>query len=835
MQYRHTLPRLLTLVLLSLTPFFLTAQTWQWAKTFGGPGGSDMGTDQVVDNVGNVYTLSVVYTSVNFGSGAVPTNGGGDVLVTKHDVGGQLTWYKLLGGNGGDSGNGMTIDSTGNLYITGRFWNTMVCGPDTLVSLNQQDVFIVKIDNNGQVIWGRQAGSSGTGTDSGFNVAFSYSDNSVVATGYISPNAAFGPFNVTGSSAYICKLDANGNWQWAYAVGTANNDFGNALIVDAPGNIYLTGRMSSNMYLRKYTSAGSQVWTSTGSSSSTGNDVDIDQAGNLYVTGGYSLPIYFGSVYLPGPSGDGGFLVKFSPSGIAQWGNDLAGNTLYANRIDVSPAGDIYVAGSFETSLYTDTTFFFDIYFGGYEGYVVKYAANGMPVWMKQVGTDQSDILYGVNYHAGKVYITGYVGATPNGSFGSLTITNYGVTDILVAQFDDCTPPTTQVTPGFYVTGCEGDTIYLYSSTTSGAYTYQWQANGIPLGGENGTTLAIPGDPGNSGAYAMQVTSAGCSYTSHYVGVFIYPLPVVNITPASYGPTCSRDSVQLSATMLAQHTYQWLWNNAPIAGATGATYTAQQSGNYQVIVTSSMGCIDTTDAGMIYIGQYPSIVAWGDTVLCQGPSIVPLNASGATTYSWSPAASVANPTQASTTASPSVTTTYTVTGTTSGCTDTAYVLVQIGSIPQPGITYNGYLLSCTNSYASYQWYCNSTLVPGAIYQVISPPLNGSYYVVVTDSLGCSGSSNVLSVINSGIDDPGQPGGAIAVYPHPLVQSAVIHLPYTVPGGEVQLFSVDGKLVSEKRIGHTDQFVLYRDGLASGLYVLKVVVQGEVLVTRILVE
>jgi hypothetical protein len=824
-------------ILLLLLPSLLYSQGWQWGHSFGGSG-SDFGEGMVLDASGNVYTIGMVNASVNFGSGANPTHGSTDALVTKHNISGQLTWFTLLGGTGADDGTAITLDSAGNIYVTGAFHNTIICGPDTLVAQGE-DIFIAKLNPAGQIVWGRKAGSSTTtSADLGYAVSYSYIDNTIVISGYVqSVNSTFGPYVINSSSAVLAKLDVNGNWLWAYPVGSGTGNLGNDIAIDPSGDIYLTGSLAAIMYLKRYTSAGAVVWTTSASTSSSGKSIALDQSGNIYVSGTHSTGISFGAYYIPPPSnGAGGFWVKYNSSGTDQFAQGLSSSSINCSSIAVNSSGDIFVAGSFNGSLYSDTTFLFDIYLGNTDGYVAKYNAAGALVWMKQVGTSQNDILYGLTLYGTRIYITGYVSGTPNASFGSITFPSYGGPDVILAQFNDCSPPYTSVTPGFYLSTCEGDTIHLESTTTSSSYTYQWQGNGAPLSNGTGTSIDIIGTALNSGAYAVQISTAGCTYTSHYVSVTFNPLPVVNITRTSYGTTCNNDSVRFSATNLPLHTYQWLLNNSPIPGATNRIYMCHANGIYSVIVTSNYGCTDTTIAGSVTMGNYPNIIAWGDTTVCQGAT-VPMYASGdATSYAWTPTLNVSFPNTPTPNATPSVTTTYTVIGTTVGCHDTAYVTVTVNPLPaQPTISFNNPTLSCSPAYYAYQWYYNGSPITGATNQTYNPTLNGNYTVLVFDSLGCSRLSAIFQVLTLDASVTVANEQEIRIYPQPLTESSLVQFSSMVTHGEITLYSVTGSEIRKIEINNTDHYILHRENLSQGIYFIKLVTEGGVSTTRLLVE
>jgi len=782
-----------------------------------------MGLEQVLDAAGNSFTLSTVVTSVNFGSGAVPTHGSSDLLVTKHDLSGQLIWFTLIGGTNSEDGGGITLDSSGNIYVTGMFRGTVYCGPDTLVS-STDEILIVKLDTAGQIIWGRKAGSSVTGTEIGFGIEFSFFDNALVVTGKIVGSATFGSFTVTGYGGFIAKLDTNGNWIWAFPAGNSMYTFGQTSEIDASGNIYFNDNSSALMNLKKLNAAGTLIWARSSIGMGSASCLKLDNAGNLFVSGSYSSPITFGSITLPAPvTGNGAYLVKYDTTGTALWARNISSNgSTYSNSIALNLSGEIIVAGSFTTSFYTDTTTFFDMYLGQLEGYVLKYSSTGSLIWFKQVGTSQADILYAVNYYAGKVIIAGYVSGTANATFSPLNLSSgYGGLDILVAQFNDCNPPLTQVTPSTSINICEGDSIHLQSLTTSSNYAYQWMINGAPLPGATGTSLDIAGLAIYSGAYAVQISLNGCSYMSHYIPAIINPLPAVNIVTTNYGAACNNDSVRLSATNIPMHTYQWLKNNIVLPGATNASYMTHTTGYYSVKVTSPFGCIDTTSAGIISMGQFPVVSVSNDTTICQGSSIGVM-ASGATFYHWYPSNGISNIASATPTASPTATTTYSVVGTINSCTDTAYISIYVNPLPTPTITNNLNQLTCNGNYTSYQWYYNSNIIVNATGQQYMAAQNGNYQVIVTDTNGCTGTSNVLTVIINGQNEYTLPGNQLYIYPTPLQDYSTVFFSDIIENGTLEIYSVSGKLVRIQKISNDNKAIIARGDFCAGIYFIKII-------------
>ncbi|HZV11835.1 MAG TPA: SBBP repeat-containing protein, partial [Candidatus Kapabacteria bacterium] len=126
--------------------------TWLWAHSGGGP--DNEGPWKVaVDSSGNVYTIGWFPGTISFGSINLTSAGDWDVFLVKYNAVGNLLWAKRYGGSGKEEGLGLTIDKNGNLYIAGYFMGTTTFGSYTVTSRGDRDIFIAKCDSNGNVIW----------------------------------------------------------------------------------------------------------------------------------------------------------------------------------------------------------------------------------------------------------------------------------------------------------------------------------------------------------------------------------------------------------------------------------------------------------------------------------------------------------------------------------------------------------------------------------------------------------------------------------------------------------------------------------------------------------
>ena len=189
-----------------------------WIATLGGTG-TDIGTGIAVDSSGNVYVTG--YTN---SQGA----GGNDVLIAKYNTSGVIQWQRSLGGTGTDQGQGIAVDSSGNVYVTG-YTDSQDAGGD--------DVLIAKYNTSGVIQWQRTLGVAGS-IDQGRGIAVDSSGN-VYVTGYTYSQGA------GGNDVLIAKYDNTGALQWQRTLGGTGIDVGTGIVVDSNGDAYAAGYTNS--------------------------------------------------------------------------------------------------------------------------------------------------------------------------------------------------------------------------------------------------------------------------------------------------------------------------------------------------------------------------------------------------------------------------------------------------------------------------------------------------------------------------------------------------------------------------------------------------------------
>jgi hypothetical protein len=176
-----------------------------WAKRAGGIN-HDRGIGIAVDSSGNAYITGMFRETAVFGATTLTSAGNWDTYIAKMDSGGNFLWAKRAGGTNEDFGVGIAVDSSGNAYITGRFEGTAEFGATTLTSAGGVDIYVAKVDSGGNFLWAKRAG--GTNTDYGGGISVDSSGNAYV-TGEFQGTAVFGTTTLTsagGSDVFIWKV-----------------------------------------------------------------------------------------------------------------------------------------------------------------------------------------------------------------------------------------------------------------------------------------------------------------------------------------------------------------------------------------------------------------------------------------------------------------------------------------------------------------------------------------------------------------------------------------------------------------------------------------------------
>ena len=231
--------------------------SWLWITGAGGSD-SDYGLSIAIDNAENIYVTGDLWNTATFGSYSITNNGSSDIFVAKMDTDGNWLWATGVGGIDEDSSGSIAIDDNGNIIVVGSFIDTVTFGTTSIVSSGSFDIFVAKIDASGNWMWATGAG--GSDSDFGYSIAVDDAEK-IYVTGAFYNIATFGSYSLTSNGEFdifVAKIDENGNWLWATGAGGSDFDLGESIVIDHAENIFVTGEFSDNAIFGSYslTSSG---------------------------------------------------------------------------------------------------------------------------------------------------------------------------------------------------------------------------------------------------------------------------------------------------------------------------------------------------------------------------------------------------------------------------------------------------------------------------------------------------------------------------------------------------------------------------------------------------
>ena len=363
-----------------------------WIKGLGGTLG-EISYSVDADNNGNVFITGAFNGSVDFDPGINifnVTSTSQDFFVLKLNQFGDFQWVKTFESSGLETGWDVTLDLTENIIVAGQFKGTVDFDPSMNVfnltsnTSNNIDVFILKLDSNGNFIWAKKFGN--TGDDAARSVLVDLNNN-IICAGYFT-GSVFGLTSNGSADGFVLKLNSSGNQIWAKkfggpTTGVIGNDLANSVQIDINSNIYVVGHFEgltdfnpnagvfnitsiggTDAFILKLDDFGNFIWAnSVGSVNIDGfKDVAIDNLGNSYCTGSCNDLdmvftkfdtngiIVFNNIFVSG----GGSSILCEGNEITLIGN-IGGNSM---DIDPSPLNSYNISGSSFVSKYSNTGVF---------------------------------------------------------------------------------------------------------------------------------------------------------------------------------------------------------------------------------------------------------------------------------------------------------------------------------------------------------------------------------------------------------------------------------------------------------------------------------------------
>ncbi|MFK7786069.1 MAG: SBBP repeat-containing protein [Crocinitomicaceae bacterium] len=826
--------------------------TYEWSKRIGGTS-QDVGRAVHIDDLGNIYTAGTFENIVDFdpGNGVSLLSATGfsdDIFIQKLDVNGNFLWARKIGGTSPDFGYSIAVDGMGNVYTTGMFTGTADFdpGPATLnlTSMGSLDVFVHKMDQNGNLIWVRQMG--GTSSEYAHSIALDNSGNPYI-TGHFEGTADFDPgvgnTNFTSAGAediFVQKMDSNGTFLWAKQFEGNSFDRGFSLVLDDIGNVYTTGYfrdsidfdpgpgsdifvstgLTNDIFLQKMDMNGNYLWTKqmSGFFNNISFDVAIDLSGNLYLTGNFGSTTDFdpgaGVANLSSTGSRDAFVQKLNSSGDLIWARKMGGSGYDQGiSIIVDSIGNVYTTGSFEGSSDFDpgVNSYIQNSVGNTDIFIQKMDTNGNFLWAKQLEGNSFDFPEEISLDIwGNLFLTGSFEGTVDFDPGT-GISNHvsaGQEDAFILKLAPCSNSlgTDVITACSSYSWIDGNTYF--SNNTAATHTI---IGGASNGCDSIITLNLTILSPSTGTDVRTECSPylwidGNTYTANNnSATFTFN----NASANGCDSIVTLDLTINNPTGIDTHTscgpYQWIDGNTYDFSNNTATYTI------------SGGAVNGCD----------SVVVLDLTVIYPAFSNGTDIRTECSPYTWIDGNAYT---------SNNNTATYTfVGGAANGCDSIVTLDLTITPV-DTSTSINGVTISSNSSGAVYQWLdCNNVMSPisGETSQSYTPISNGNYAVKVTEN-DCTDTSSCVTVATIGImentfDDH------FSISPNPTKGELLIQFDKTQQHILIRLYSITGQLIKCFDLNHSQVVELELDQL-SGVYLLEIQTSfGDKAIVRVVKE
>jgi hypothetical protein len=366
-----------------------------WSKSFEAPG-ADYGIFLSIDGEDNVLVSGYFADSVAFGPEPLVSVGGDEGFVVKISPEGEHVWSRGIGGTGGDSAYAVAADGKGNVYVTGFFTEEVDFGDNRVKSAGGDDTFVLKYSKDGQLLWSRTLG--GGASDYAYAMAVGddvviagYSDSAEIAVGKETLTTA------GSSDVLVVAYSQDGDYRWGHTFGAAGEDIAWGLAASPKGGYAVTGYFVGpvdfgaavltsevevrDLYVLFLSASGTPVWARSfqGPGKDRGNAVRVDADGNVLVTGEFEAQLgYDGTPLFATSGGLDACVAKIAPDGNLLWVRRFGGGGNDTGYGITSAADSVIVTGNFEASA--------DFWAappltsaGSYDVFLARYAAGSYP------------------------------------------------------------------------------------------------------------------------------------------------------------------------------------------------------------------------------------------------------------------------------------------------------------------------------------------------------------------------------------------------------------------------------------------------------------------------
>ncbi|HEX5218398.1 MAG TPA: LamG-like jellyroll fold domain-containing protein [Verrucomicrobiae bacterium] len=410
----------------------------------------------VLDGLGNTFVAGTFSGSASFKSPMTPSGGAtANAFIGKMSRKADWLWAVNIpaSSNGFTLVKAMGVDSGGNVYVAGQFSGTNSFGTTQLVSSNDTNLFVAKLDSFGtNWLWARSVGGVGTDTANALAVI----GTNIFVAGNYSGTATFGSSTLTNAGSgdiFVASLDSEGNWLWASRGGGTGGDFANALAVDSSTNLYIAGHYSgtatigstsltnaggTDLFVAKLTPTGAWVLARRGGSANNDSATAITRnaANEFYLAGQFGGTADFGNTLNNVNMGSSTniFVLKLNTEAAYQeYTQGLTqGSPGNLRSVAVDSLGRVYVAGDFPFSTTLGTN---SLISSGNSDVFVAQLIDGDWTWAQKIGSAGAEMAGSISAGSdNSIVVSGTYQGTIQIGYVALSTPNNR--DIFVARLD---------------------------------------------------------------------------------------------------------------------------------------------------------------------------------------------------------------------------------------------------------------------------------------------------------------------------------------------------------------------------------------------------------------
>ncbi|MBK9401561.1 MAG: gliding motility-associated C-terminal domain-containing protein [Bacteroidetes bacterium] len=338
---------------------------------------NDEAYDIVTTSSGEVFTCGYFNNTATFGTISKTSTGSADLFIAHQDAAGFYDWVFTAGGPFFDRAYSISLDQTGNAYVTGVFSGTAVFGSQSLITADTtQDVFVLKLDPLGNLLWVQQFG--GPGNDLAFTLDTDNFGN-VIVGGQFRGTSSFGAMSYTsvsnsltgeqGYDLFLVRLNSTGNVIWSKHGFSGYDDRVTSVSFGQNSEVFVGGQFSDTLtldavhsfagfnfsFLAKFSSSGSEMWFKPMIALQvTQRDIDF-RNGIVLVSGEYQGQLYYNGATLSGMTSNYPnkcFLLLLDNFGSPLTTRDIGSdNFMSLQGAQFTPSGKIWACGNFRKVL----------------------------------------------------------------------------------------------------------------------------------------------------------------------------------------------------------------------------------------------------------------------------------------------------------------------------------------------------------------------------------------------------------------------------------------------------------------------------------------------------